>query len=74
MKESLTKWLTPILAIITAVLESGHLAHLFDGETIVLIAAIATAVAGIVAAMTKPSEPEPTRFPPPPPAQQQPRK
>ena len=50
------RWATPILATLTAVLDAGHLAHLFDAEVLVLISAIVTAAVGFFAAIKQRSE------------------
>ena len=58
------RWATPILATLTAVLDAGHLAHLFDAEVLVLISAIVTAAVGFFAAIKqRPGEVEPAKAP-----------
>ena len=49
-------WATPILATVTAILDAGHLAHVIPSELSVLILAIATAIVGYIAVMSKPEE------------------
>lgn len=45
------KWVTPILAAVTALLEAGHEGNLFSSEIIVLILAVVTAISGFYAAI-----------------------
>lgn len=71
MGEIDTKWLTPALAVLTALLETGHLAHLYsDYEIVVLVCAISTAVAAIFYVVTEKELKIDTITPPPPPKQQ----
>ena len=44
------KWLVPILAAITFLLDGGHLAHLIGPEWLVLVAAFVTTVVAFVQA------------------------
>lgn len=41
------KWLTPLLAALTFLLDGGHLVHLIGPEWLVLIAAAATTVSAL---------------------------
>lgn len=55
------KWVTPFLALITALLEAGHEGNLFSSEVLVLIFAILTAISSFTATLTmKDREPQPT--------------
>ena len=50
------KWLTPLLAAITFLLDGGHMVGLIKPEVLVLIAAAVTAIVGFLAAIRKPDE------------------
>ena len=51
-------WATAILATLTAVLDAGHLMHLFSSEVLVLIAGIVTAIVAFITALQQPKPPE----------------
>jgi hypothetical protein len=63
MKPMSLPWLTEILAILTILVEAGHLGHVFSSEIAVLIAAVATAIAGFFAALQNPAQA--AQLPPP---------
>lgn len=56
MSKDAWKWLTPILAAITFLLDGGHLVGLIKPEVLVLIAAGTTAVVGFIAAIRQPDQ------------------
>lgn len=56
MSKEALKWLTPILAAITFLLDGGHMVGLIKPEVLVLIAAAATALVGFIAAIRQPDE------------------
>lgn len=56
MSKEALKWLTPILAAMTFLLDGGHMVGLIKPEVIVLIAAATTAIVGFIAAIRQPDE------------------
>lgn len=53
MSKDALKWLTPLLAAITFLLDGGHMVGLIKPEVLVLIAAGVTAIVGFLAAIKK---------------------
>ena len=47
------RWLTPILAMLTALFAAGHLGQHFDLSWLVLVSAFVTAVIGFIVALQK---------------------
>lgn len=73
MSKDMLKWLTPILAAITFLLDGGHMVGLIKPEVLVLIAAATTALVGFFAAIKQSEEqPQQVQQLPHPQAQQQP--
>lgn len=58
MSKEALRWLTPILAALTALLEAGHEGNLFSSEIVVLIFAIVTAISAFTAAFAGKDEPQ----------------
>ena len=54
MKAEWLPWATAILATLTALLDAGHVAHLFSAEVLVLVSGIVTAIVAFVTALQLP--------------------